>query len=111
MRWYSGSVTSIRIEARSRSAPGCGGGVGLAAMACTGIEYTSGHELRTVLTELTQTVRAVSDADERAAGHTDGQVPRAVWCLTGAIGSRLAEASDTDMLILSRALVVFPDLA
>ena len=35
--------------------------------------------------------RAVSDAAERAAGHTDGEVSRAMWHLTGAIGSRLTE--------------------
>lgn len=63
----------------------------LAALACTRIEHTSGHELLAVLTELTHTVRAVSDAAERAAGHTDEEVSRAMWHLTGTIGSRLTD--------------------
>lgn len=63
----------------------------LASMACAGIEHTSGHDLLAVLTELTHTVRAVADAAERAAGNTDEEVSRALWRLTGAIGSRLTE--------------------
>lgn len=63
----------------------------LAGMACAGIEHTSGHERLAVLTELTHTVRAVADAAERAAGQTDEEVSRALWHLTGAIGSRLTE--------------------
>ncbi len=63
----------------------------LAAMACARIERTSGKELLAVLTELTHTVRAVADAAEHTAGHTDEEVSRAMWSLTGAIGSRLTD--------------------
>lgn len=63
----------------------------LAALACARISHTSGHERLAVLTELTHTVRAVADAAERAAGHSDREVSNAMWRLTGAIRTRLTE--------------------
>jgi hypothetical protein len=60
----------------------------LATTALARIGPTAGRQQLEVLTELTHTLRMLSDAAQRTAGQNDPQVGDAMWKLTGLIGTR-----------------------
>lgn len=60
----------------------------LAAMACARIGPTIGRERLEVLTELTHTLRALTDAAERTTDQTDHEVSAAMWKLTALLGTK-----------------------